>query len=118
MIYNISTFSVILLNGSVPIKYGLRLNPESKYIDLKHKLANLCILNPRLMLVCEISNSQIREILHNDQKIKVSSAKELFVYQLPEDCGDHSHSSSIIGINIENGLEDIQRSSGVYLIRF
>lgn len=105
-------FAVILLDGSVPIKYGLRLNSESKYFDLKRKLALLSYLNPNFMLICEIWNSQIRHIFPDDEKIKPSSAKELYCYQLPEECQDRSRSSSTMGINIEKGLKDIQRSSG------
>ncbi|XP_037930663.1 ubiquitin carboxyl-terminal hydrolase 32 isoform X2 [Teleopsis dalmanni] len=104
---------VILLDGSVPIKYGLRLNSESKYIELKRKLATLSYLNPNYMLVCEIWNSQIRQILADDQKIKPATAKELYVYQLPEECNYRSRSSSTLGISIEKGLKDIQRSSAL-----
>ncbi|XP_046807837.1 ubiquitin carboxyl-terminal hydrolase 32 isoform X1 [Lucilia cuprina] len=104
---------VILLDGSVPIKYGLRLNSESKYFDLKRKLASLCYLNPNFMLICEVWNSQIRHSFPDEEKIKPSSAKELYVYQLPEECADRSRSSSTLGINIEKGLKDIQRSSAM-----
>ncbi|XP_055844484.1 ubiquitin carboxyl-terminal hydrolase 32 isoform X2 [Episyrphus balteatus] len=103
---------VIPLDGAIPIKYGLRLNPDSKYMDLKKNLSTLCHLKPYFMLVCELSNSQIRQILFDDQKIKSSSATELYVYQLPEDCNEtRSRTSSTLGVNIEKGLKDIQRSS-------
>ncbi|XP_075159626.1 ubiquitin specific protease 32 isoform X2 [Haematobia irritans] len=104
---------VILLDGSVPIKYGLRLNSESKYFDLKRKLATLSYLNPHFMLICEIWNSQIRHIFPDDEKIRPSAAKELYCYQLPEECHDRSRSSSTLGIHIEKGLKDIQRSSAM-----
>ena len=104
---------VIFLDGSIPTKYGLRLNFDSKYLDVKNKLSSLCQLNPNLMLLCEISNSQIQLILHDDQKIKALNATEIHAYQLPEG-GDESRSrtSSILGVNIEKGLKDIQRSPG------
>ncbi|XP_073841699.1 ubiquitin specific protease 32 isoform X2 [Musca autumnalis] len=104
---------VILLDGSVPIKYGLRLNSECKYFDLKRKLASLSYLNPNFMLICEIWNSQIRHIFPDEEKIKPTAAKELYCYQLPEECQDRSRSSSTMGINIEKGLKDIQRSSAM-----
>ncbi|KAM7355200.1 ubiquitin specific protease 32 isoform 3-T3 [Cochliomyia hominivorax] len=109
---------VILLDGSVPTKYGLRLNSESKYYDLKRKLASLCYLNPNFMLICEVWNSQIRQSFPDEDKIKPSSAKELYVYQLPEECTDRSRSSSTLGINIEKGLKDIQRSSAAMLTAY
>lgn len=105
-------FLVILLDGQVPVKYGLRLNSESKYIDFKKELSKLCNLDATLMLVCELSNSQIRCALPDDQKLKVSTATDLFVYEIPKSDFFRQRSSTDIGINIENGLKDIQRSQG------
>lgn len=102
----------------MPTKYGLRLNSESKYFDLKRKLASLCCLSPNFMVICEVWNSQIKHIFPDDEKIKPTSAKELYVYQLPAECADRSRSSSTMGINIEKGLKDIQRSSGNFKIHF
>ncbi|XP_061391651.1 ubiquitin carboxyl-terminal hydrolase 32 [Musca vetustissima] len=109
---------VILLDGSVPIKYGLRLNSECKYFDLKRKLASLSYLNPNFMLICEVWNSQIRHIFPDEEKIRPTAAKELYCYQLPEECQDRSRSSSTMGINIEKGLKDIQRSSAAMLTAY
>lgn len=36
----------MLLDGSVPIKYGVRVNSEGTYLDLKKKLSDLCGLAP------------------------------------------------------------------------
>lgn len=105
---------VILLDGQVPVKYGLRLNSESKYIDFKRELSKLCNLDATLMLVCELSNSQIRCALPDDQKLKVSTATDLFVYEIPKSDFFRQRSSTDIGINIENGLKDIQRSQGEF----
>lgn len=107
------SFSVILLDGQVPIKYGLRLNSESKYIDFKKELSKLCNLDAGLMLVCELSNSQIRCALPDDQRLKVSSATELFVYEIPKSDFYRQRTSTDIGISIENGLKDIQRNQGM-----
>ncbi|CAG9791664.1 unnamed protein product [Diatraea saccharalis] len=37
---------VILLDGSVPVKYGIRVNSDETYYDLKQKLSELCGLPP------------------------------------------------------------------------
>jgi len=95
----------------VPIKYGFRLNSECKYSHLKHKLATLCSLQPNLMLVCELWNSQIRQVLADEEKLRTQSAKELYVYQLPEQ-SVRTRSNSVLSMHIEQGLKDIQRSSG------
>ncbi|XP_017956703.1 ubiquitin carboxyl-terminal hydrolase 32 isoform X3 [Drosophila navojoa] len=104
---------VILLDGSVPIKYGLRLNSECKYGDLKHKLATLCPLQPSLMLVCEIWNSQIRQVVGDEEKLRTQSSKDLYVYQLPEQSSVRTRSNSALSMHIEQGLKDIQRSSAL-----
>lgn len=97
------------MDGSIPIKYGLRLNSDSKYFDFKKELSTLCGLEPNLMLVCELSNSQIRCSLPDTQKLKVSTATELFVYEIPK--GDLWKSRTTADMaSIEQGLKDIQRS--------
>ncbi|XP_037024901.1 ubiquitin carboxyl-terminal hydrolase 32 isoform X4 [Bradysia coprophila] len=101
---------VILLNGQVPVKYGLRLNSESRYIDFKKELSKLCNLDASLMLVCELSSSQIRCVLPDEQKLKMSTATELFVYEIPKSDFFRQRNSTEIGISIENGLKDIQRN--------
>lgn len=106
--------SVILLDGSVPIKYGLRLNSECKYADFKAELSNLCQLDAKLMLVCELSNSQIRCSLPDTQKLKVSTATELFVYEIPKGDFWKPRTSTDKLFNIEQGLKDIQRNPGMY----
>ncbi|KAH8388821.1 hypothetical protein KR215_000251 [Drosophila sulfurigaster] len=108
-----SCLAVILLDGSVPIKYGLRLNSECKYGDLKHKLSTLCQLQPSFMLVCELWNSQIRQLLADEDKLRTQSAKELYVYQLPEQSSTRTRSNSALSMHIEQGLKDIQRSSAL-----
>lgn len=97
----------------MPVKYGLRLNSESKYVDFKKDLSKLCNLDADLMLVCELSNSQIRCILADEQKLKVSTATELFVYEIPK--SDFFRKRNSTEISIENGLKDIQRNKGKLL---
>ncbi|XP_058129653.1 ubiquitin carboxyl-terminal hydrolase 32 [Anopheles coustani] len=108
---------VMLLDGSVPVKYGLRLNSEMRYWDLKKQLSDLCGLDPEQMLVSELSNSQIRFILPNEHRIKPSSACELYVYELPKVDSSvlRSRAGSELGINIEKGLKDIQRNQALLL---
>lgn len=53
-------FAVIRLDGSVPIKYGLRLNMDDKYGNLKQQLSTLCNILPFYIKLAELSGSQIR----------------------------------------------------------
>lgn len=104
--------SVIRLDGSIPIKFGLRLNSDSKYSDFKSELSQLCHLDAKLMLVCELSNSQIRCALPDNQKLKVSTATELFVYEIPKGDFWMTRNNTEVVLNIEQGLKDIQRNPG------
>jgi ubiquitin carboxyl-terminal hydrolase 6/32 len=111
--FNLFSFPVTLLDGTTPIKYGLRLNSESKYWDLKKQMATMCTLDADQMIICELKGSQFKLVLHDEQKIKPSTAFELFVYELPKlhNCL-RSRAGSELGNNIEKGLKDIQRNQG------
>lgn len=94
------------------------MNSDSKYSDFKKELSTICGLDASLMLVCELSNSQIRCSLPDNQKLKVSTATELFVYEIPKGDFWKSRNNSEAVLNIEQGLKDIQRSQGnqVYFV--
>lgn len=64
------------------------------------------------MLVSELSNSQIRCALPDNQKVKVSTATELFVYEIPEGDFWMARNNTEVVLNIEQGLKDIQRNPG------
>lgn len=98
----------------MPVKYGVRINSESRYDHLKRELSLLCNLEPELMLVCELSNSQIRNILSDSIQVKKSTANDLIVYELPRDTDvNRERSNSELSANIEKGLKDIQRNPGM-----
>lgn len=77
-------FPVIRPNGDFPVKYGMRLNSEAKYVELKENLYELCGVNPSRLLVAEVACCQIRNFLVDDSKISSSTATELFAYELPD----------------------------------
>lgn len=106
---------MVLLDGSVPVRYGLRLNSECKYKNLKWELSELCdhVVEPELMLCCEVADAQLRCILPDEVKIKANSSTDIYVYELPKGgCCDRPRTSSEMGVNIEKGLRDIQRTAG------
>lgn len=87
----------------------------------------MCLLDANVMLVCELFNSQIRCVLQDGQKLKVSTATELIVYEMPRTMrmsttelggGGVIGTNGVIagsatcGMTIENGLKDIQRNPG------
>lgn len=75
-------------NGDYPVKYGMRLNSEAKYLDLKETLFELCGVNPKRLLVAEVASCQIRNFLPDDVKINTSTATELYAYELPDTNAD------------------------------
>lgn len=101
------------LDGSCPIKYGVRLNSEyeCKHWDLKKHLANMCEVDAKSILLCQLEGSQIKCILSNEQKINANNSHLLYAYELPKTEEERSRTGSEIG-NIEKGLRDIQRNQG------
>lgn len=53
-------FTVIKLDGSTPVRYGLRLNMDEKYTGLKKQLSELCSLKPEQILLAEVHSSNIK----------------------------------------------------------
>ena len=102
---------VTKLDGSCPIKYGIRLNSECKYWDLKNQLNPMCSIDPKSLLLCQLEGSQIKCILANEMKINANSSHSLYAYELPKSEKERSRAGSEIG-SIEKGLKDIQRNQG------
>lgn len=57
---NAYVLAVIKLDGSTPVRYGLRLNMDEKYTGLKKQLSELCGLKPEQILLAEVHNSNIK----------------------------------------------------------
>ncbi|XP_038217360.1 ubiquitin carboxyl-terminal hydrolase 32-like [Zerene cesonia] len=74
---------VILLDGSVPVKYGLRVNSEGTYYDLKKSLSELCGLSPDAMLLALVSDSRVSALLQDGAKVAAATACDLLAYQVP-----------------------------------
>lgn len=80
----------IRLDGSVPVKYGLRLNMDAKYAQLKEQLFQLCEVPSHLICLAEVNQAQIKNVPSDDQKIKNPVSGSLFAYELPasENCSN------------------------------
>nr|CAD7196013.1 unnamed protein product [Timema douglasi] len=75
---------VIRLDGSIPVKYGLRLNVDEKYSSLKNALSPLCGKSPQLLKLAEVAAAQIKCVPSDDQKVKTLVGGFLYAYELPE----------------------------------
>ncbi|XP_054718622.1 ubiquitin carboxyl-terminal hydrolase 32-like [Uloborus diversus] len=73
---------VIRLDGSKPIKYGLQLNHDDKYINLKEQLGKLCGLTPQQLLIAEVSDATFKSIPADEQRIKIIPGSSFFAYEL------------------------------------
>ncbi|XP_052739167.1 ubiquitin carboxyl-terminal hydrolase 32 isoform X3 [Bicyclus anynana] len=102
-----ATVRVILLDGSVPVKYGVRINSEGTYLDLKRNLSELCGLSPELMLLVLLSGATIGRVLEDGAKVSANTAQELFAYELPAPDTDSSDGEdSLPTLDYTNELEE------------
>ncbi|KFM78271.1 Ubiquitin carboxyl-terminal hydrolase 32, partial [Stegodyphus mimosarum] len=73
---------VVRLDGSKPVKYGLQLNHDDKYLTLKQELGKLCGLSAQQLLVAEVSDATFKSIPSDDQRIRIVAGNSFFAYEL------------------------------------
>ncbi|XP_005089176.1 ubiquitin carboxyl-terminal hydrolase 32 [Aplysia californica] len=72
------------LDGSVPVKYGLRLSMEEKYRTLKREVSELSHIPAEELLIVEVNGPVVKSIPRDDQKIRsLLVPGTLFLYQIP-----------------------------------
>uniref|UniRef100_H3BBL5 Ubiquitin carboxyl-terminal hydrolase 32 n=1 Tax=Latimeria chalumnae TaxID=7897 RepID=H3BBL5_LATCH len=75
--------TVIKLDGSTPVRYGLRLNMDEKYTGLKKQLSDLCNLKPEQILLAEVHSSNIKNFPQDNQKGRLSVSGFLCAFEIP-----------------------------------
>ncbi|MBN3284697.1 UBP32 hydrolase, partial [Polyodon spathula] len=75
--------TVIKLDGSTPMRYGLRLNMDEKYTGLKKQLSELCCLKPEQILLAEVHGSNIKNFPQDNQKVRLSVSGFLCAFEIP-----------------------------------
>ncbi|KAM4627448.1 ubiquitin carboxyl-terminal hydrolase 32 isoform 2-T2 [Polymixia lowei] len=75
--------TVIKLDGSTPVRYGLRLNMDEKYTGLKKQLSELCSLKPDQILLAEVHTSNIKNFPQDNQKVRLSVNGFLCAFEIP-----------------------------------
>ncbi|KYB26971.1 ubiquitin carboxyl-terminal hydrolase 32 isoform X2 [Tribolium castaneum] len=108
--YTLCEVLVVRLNGETPIKYGLRLNSEAKYIELKQQLERLCNIKTERLLLAELAYSQIRQVLNDDVRINPGTATELYAYELPEDHQETEEISNDVDVEVAVSDSPLARS--------
>uniref|UniRef100_A0A8C8H0S9 ubiquitinyl hydrolase 1 n=1 Tax=Oncorhynchus tshawytscha TaxID=74940 RepID=A0A8C8H0S9_ONCTS len=74
---------VTKLDGSCPVRYGLRLNADEKYTGLKRLLSELCCLNPEQILLAEVHASNIKNFPLDNQKVRQAVSGFLCAFEIP-----------------------------------
>ncbi|OXB64883.1 hypothetical protein ASZ78_009764 [Callipepla squamata] len=90
--------TVIKLDGTTPVRYGLRLNMDEKYTGLKKQLSELCGLKPEQILLAEVHSSNIKD----NQKVRLSVSGFLCAFEIPIP-GSPTSASSPVQSDISTG---------------
>lgn len=88
---------VIHLEGTTPTKYGLLLNNDDRYKDVKRELSKYCGLSCSQLLLVEIFGASVKSLPSDMQKIRTALAGLLYAYEIPLpaiSCEDESSSST------------------------
>uniref|UniRef100_A0A8C2KPU4 ubiquitinyl hydrolase 1 n=1 Tax=Cyprinus carpio TaxID=7962 RepID=A0A8C2KPU4_CYPCA len=88
--------TVIRLDGSTPVRYGLRLNMDEKYMGLKKQLSELCSLKPEQILLAEVHTSNIKNFPQDNQKVRHSVNCFLCAFEIPVPGSPTSVTSPVI----------------------
>ncbi|XP_074869930.1 ubiquitin carboxyl-terminal hydrolase 32 isoform X2 [Carettochelys insculpta] len=87
--------TVIKLDGTTPVRYGLRLNMDEKYTGLKKQLSELCGLKPEQILLGEVHSSNIKNFPQDNQKVRLSVSGFLCAFEIPVPGSPTSASSPV-----------------------
>ncbi|NWU88909.1 UBP32 hydrolase, partial [Upupa epops] len=94
--------TVIKLDGTTPIRYGLRLNMDEKYTGLKKQLSELCGLKPEQILLAEVHSSNIKNFPQDNQKVRLSVSGFLCAFEIPIP-GSPTSASSPVQTDVSTG---------------
>ncbi|NWR52367.1 UBP32 hydrolase, partial [Regulus satrapa] len=95
--------TVIKLDGTTPVRYGLRLNMDEKYTGLKKQLSELCGLKPEQILLAEVHSSNIKNFPQDNQKVRLSVSGFLCAFEIPIPGSPTSASSPVQQTEISTG---------------
>ncbi|KAA0702002.1 Ubiquitin carboxyl-terminal hydrolase 32 [Triplophysa tibetana] len=94
--------TVIKLDGSTPVRYGLRLNMDEKYMGLKKQLSELCSLKPEQILLAEVHTSNIKNFPQDNQKVRHSVNCFLCAFEIPVPGSPTSVTSPVQTVTVES----------------
>ncbi|KAJ7308868.1 hypothetical protein JRQ81_008142 [Phrynocephalus forsythii] len=95
---------VTKLDGSTPVRYGLRLNMDEKYTGLKKHLSELCGLEPDQILLAEVHSSNVKSFPQDNQKVRQLTSTSLCAFEIPVPGSPTSASTSPVQTESCSGL--------------
>ena len=104
---------MIRQDGSVPVKYGLTMEMESRHAAIKPLLARLCGVAPSNLIVVDIVRSHLRPLAPEEQKVKSLNGSCVFAYEFhsqPLSCNNNNSIRGSAGSGSQS-FSDIQRNS-------
>uniref|UniRef100_A0A0K2TYK3 Ubiquitin carboxyl-terminal hydrolase 48 n=1 Tax=Lepeophtheirus salmonis TaxID=72036 RepID=A0A0K2TYK3_LEPSM len=99
---------VIRQNGSIPTKYGLTLDMDSKYTAIRNHLTKLCRIPAENLILVDVVNAQFRVPPSEEQKVKNMNGTCIFAYEFK--ARPESKLSHVTTTGNTQTFSDIQRS--------
>ncbi|KAG7303743.1 hypothetical protein JYU34_012311 [Plutella xylostella] len=91
------TVTVILLDGSVPVQYGVRVAAEGTVLDLKRSVAERSGLPPDKMLVVESASATLGRALDDSTRLR---QRAYTLYEVPAST-DAVEDTSLLDLDVE-----------------
>ncbi|XP_039266977.2 ubiquitin carboxyl-terminal hydrolase 32-like [Styela clava] len=74
---------LVKLNCLRPMKYGLQLNMEEKYYEVRTRLSALCDVECDRLLLVEISGARIKSFVSDNHKVRTGVVGGLYAFEIP-----------------------------------
>uniref|UniRef100_H2ZLN3 ubiquitinyl hydrolase 1 n=1 Tax=Ciona savignyi TaxID=51511 RepID=H2ZLN3_CIOSA len=77
---------VIRLNEEIPVRYGLRLNMDDTFAEVRKHLADKCKISMDAVLLTEVLGATIKTFLQDNLKVRSVSVGNIYAFEIPAPC--------------------------------
>nr|XP_018670070.1 ubiquitin carboxyl-terminal hydrolase 32 [Ciona intestinalis] len=74
---------VIRLDGEIPVRFGLRLNMDDTFVEVRKHLAEKCKISMEAVLLSEVLGATIKSFLQDNLKVRSLSIGNIYAYEIP-----------------------------------
>uniref|UniRef100_H2ZLN0 ubiquitinyl hydrolase 1 n=2 Tax=Ciona savignyi TaxID=51511 RepID=H2ZLN0_CIOSA len=74
---------VIRLNEEIPVRYGLRLNMDDTFAEVRKHLADKCKISMDAVLLTEVLGATIKTFLQDNLKVRSVSVGNIYAFEIP-----------------------------------